>query len=57
MDLMIFAWVLCLIGAMLMTIPNPNLTRKEKVKVTVAIVLLFTLLFVGGRYAVGSWEV
>ena len=57
MQLMITTWVICLAVAILIVVPNPILTKTEKVKLIIAIMLLFAVLFVGGRYAVGSWGV
>ena len=57
MQLMITTWIICLAIAILIVVPNPILTKTEKIKVILAIVLLFALLFIGGRYAVGEWGV
>ena len=56
MQLMITTWVICLAIAILIVLPNPILTKREKVKVIIAIIMLFAVLLIGGRYAVGSWE-
>ena len=55
MQLIITTWIICLAAAILIVVPNPILTKTEKIKVIIAIVLLFTVLLVGGRYAVGEW--
>ena len=57
MQLMITTWIICLAVAILIVLPNPILTKTEKIKVIIAIVLLFAVLLVGGRYAVGEWGV
>ena len=57
MQLMIIAWLICLVLAIFSVCGNDNLTGKEKAKVVVAIMLLFTLLLFGGQMAVGKWEV
>ena len=57
MELMIIAWLICLALAIFSVCSNNNLTGKDKAKVIVAIMLLFTLLLFAGQMAVGKWEV